>query len=163
MSGTLDDAEAAVAFLSEERGVEPRDMILYGFSLGNGPTLHLAALLRGTGLRGVILRSPFSSGAAVASDLANRYGSAYVPVGALPWPMDVWPNARLARDVDAPVLVIHGDRDELISPWQPRQILENIPQQYRVEPFFRQNMGHFDVEKYPGYIARLREFIHAET
>ena len=57
VSATLEDARAAAAYLEHELGVPPSQTILYGFSLGNGPTAYLAGeLLRGRGLRGVVLR-----------------------------------------------------------------------------------------------------------
>ena len=136
---------------------------MYGFSLGNGPTAYLAGdALRGAGLRGVILRSAFVSGVAAASDLVQRYASPYVPAGALPSFMDVWPSERLAARFDAPTLVVHGTRDELLSIWHAERLLAALPAACKVEPFIKA-MGHFDVERHPDYVARLRAFVHEET
>lgn len=155
VASTLHDADVAFAYaLSLEQ-----DIILYGFSLGNGPTLHLAANNPGK-FRGVVLRSPFASGVAVATDLAQRHVSTYVPVFSMPSFFDVWPCADLIAKVRAPTLIIHGDQDELIRPWQPQKLLANC--KTSVDPFFRPNMGHFDVERDPDYLVRLRRFLTAE-
>lgn len=162
VAGTLEDAACAVEYLSE-LGIPPSRTILYGFSLGNGPAIHLAATaLRGKKLRGVVLRSAFVSGVAAATDLLNKHASSYVPAGALPSFMDVWPNERLCGSIDAPTLVVHGTRDELLSLWHAERLIAALPESSRVEPFIRP-MGHFDVERHPEYLQRLRDFIHEET
>lgn len=46
--------------LKKEYGIEEEDLILYGQSVGSGPTLHLAAQLQK--LRGVVLHSAILSG-----------------------------------------------------------------------------------------------------
>ena len=138
-------------------------MILYGFSLGNGPTCALAGdVLRGRGLRGVVLRSGFVSGVAAGTDLVQRYAASYVPAGALPSWMDVWPNEKRCADFAAPTLVVHGSRDELLSMWHAERLLAALPEGRRAAPFF-EDMGHFDVERHPAYVPRLRTFIHGET
>ena len=52
--------------------LRPRLLSRYGFSLGNGPALHLAA---GGGWRGVVCRSAFVSGVAAASDVAQKHAN----------------------------------------------------------------------------------------
>lgn len=155
VASTIHDADAAFEYA---RSFD-QDIVLYGFSLGNGPTLHLAANNPGK-FRGVVLRSPFASGVAVATDLAHRLVSTYLPVFSLPSFLDVWPCADLITKVRAPTLIIHGDQDELIRPWQPRKLLANC--KTPVDPFFRPNMGHFDVERDLDYLDRLRRFLTTE-
>lgn len=57
---TYADIEAAYECLQTEYGVSQEDVILYGQSVGSGPTLHLAAQL--PRLRGVVLHSGILSG-----------------------------------------------------------------------------------------------------
>ncbi|KAE8690240.1 Cellulose synthase-like D3 [Hibiscus syriacus] len=54
-SNTYADIEAVYQFLQTEYGISQEDLILYGQSIGSGPTLHLAAKL--PRLRGVVLHS----------------------------------------------------------------------------------------------------------
>lgn len=57
---TYADIEAVYECLQTEYGVSQEDLILYGQSVGSGPTLHLAAQL--PRLRGVVLHSAILSG-----------------------------------------------------------------------------------------------------
>ena len=57
---TYADIEAVYQFLQTEYGTCQEDLILYGQSVGSGPTLHLASKLRR--LRGVVLHSAILSG-----------------------------------------------------------------------------------------------------
>ena len=57
---TYADIEAAYRCLEEKYGVKEEDTILYGQSVGSGPTLELATHL--PALRAVILHSPILSG-----------------------------------------------------------------------------------------------------
>ena len=59
-SNTYVDIEAIYECLETECGVSQEDVILYGQSVGSGPTLHLAAKL--PRLRGVVLHSGILSG-----------------------------------------------------------------------------------------------------
>ena len=81
---------AAAAAAAKELGIPTELTVLYGFSLGNGPALELAAAAGGQRWAGVLLRSPFASGAAVATEMAARHPAApsWAPVGRLPWFMD---------------------------------------------------------------------------
>lgn len=57
---TYVDIEAVYECLQTEYGISQEDLILYGQSVGSGPTLHLAAKL--PRLRGVVLHSAILSG-----------------------------------------------------------------------------------------------------
>lgn len=56
---TIADINAVFQWLLR-RGIQKQDIILYGQSLGSGPTLDLAARERGIG--GVVLHAAFASG-----------------------------------------------------------------------------------------------------
>jgi len=57
---TYYDIEAVYHCLKREYGVKQEELILYGQSVGSGPTLHLASKLQK--LRGVVLHSAILSG-----------------------------------------------------------------------------------------------------
>ena len=165
-SRTLSDARAAAAHLRGALGVAPADTVLYGFSLGNGPALHLAA---DGGWRGVVCRSAFVSGVAAASDVVQKHVLSWAPAGGLGAWLDVWPNVPNLRRCAAArgppatrVLLVHGARDELLSMWHARALLDAAGDR-AVAPFFDADMGHFDVEQHPEYLERLRRFVHEET
>lgn len=57
---TYYDIEAVYHCLKREYGIKQEELILYGQSVGSGPTLHLASKLQK--LRGVVLHSAILSG-----------------------------------------------------------------------------------------------------
>jgi pimeloyl-ACP methyl ester carboxylesterase len=63
--------EAAYVYLTQTRGIPPRNIILYGRSLGSGPSCYLAAktALMGESVGGLILHSPFLSVYKVVADV----------------------------------------------------------------------------------------------
>lgn len=68
---TYADIEAAYKCLEESYGTKEEDIILYGQSVGSGPTLDLAARL--PQLRAVVLHSPILSGLRVMYPVKRTY------------------------------------------------------------------------------------------
>lgn len=68
---TYADIEAAYKCLEESYGSKQEDVILYGQSVGSGPTLDLAARL--PRLRAVVLHSPILSGVRVMYPVKRTY------------------------------------------------------------------------------------------
>lgn len=101
--GLIADGRAWLAAL-EHLGVPPRDVVLYGESLGSGV---VAALATERAVAGVVLEAPFTS---ITDIAAARYW--FVPVRHLVRdPFDT--ESRLPR-LKAPILIIHGAEDRLI-------------------------------------------------
>lgn len=86
-------------------GVASERIILYGESLGAAVALAVAGQRP---VAGVVLQSPFRS----ASSLALRLYP-WLPLTAL-LVHGQFPNARSLAGLDAPALVVHGTRDEII-------------------------------------------------
>jgi uncharacterized protein len=101
-AGLIADAEAAYAFAAARYGA--RQLVPWGESLGSGVAVALATE-RPVGR--VILEAPFTSTAAIA---AVRYW--YVPISLLM--KDQYRSDERIKKVTAPVLILHGMRDELI-------------------------------------------------
>lgn len=102
------DAMAAVGFLRDE-GIEPASTVMYGESLGTGVAVATAATLaeKGTPVAAVVLEAPYAS---IAEEAARRYW--YVPVN---WLLhDRFDSVDRVADIDAPLLVVHGERDRVI-------------------------------------------------
>jgi len=68
---TYADIEAVYKCLEESYGTKQEDIILYGQSVGSGPTLDLAARL--PQLRAVVLHSPILSGLRVMYPVKRSY------------------------------------------------------------------------------------------
>lgn len=96
--GIVLDLEAAYEHLTGTLGTAPAGVVLYGRSLGSGPSVDLAAR-RPVG--GLILESGF----ATAFTVVTRW-----PL----FPFDRFRSARLLRRVRCPVLVIHGTEDRIV-------------------------------------------------
>ena len=156
------DAETAARILEAEF---PRHAtFVYGRSLGSGPACHLAALARREGrpYRGVILQSPFLSALRVV--LPNRLLWARVPG-------DMFKNLELVRELGGcglgcPVLVVHGQEDEVIAVAHGRALADAVHPQLRAEPVFVPRAGHNDVELRLHQLGTplegiLREFVDA--
>jgi dienelactone hydrolase len=68
---TYADIDAAYKCLKEQYGVKDDQLILYGQSVGSGPTVDLASRL--PNLRGVVLHSPILSGMRVLYPVKRTY------------------------------------------------------------------------------------------
>ena len=98
--GIYEDAEAIV----EDTGAPNDRLVLMGFSLGTGVAVEMAA--RGHG-RALVLLAPYTSIPAVATRWIQIF-----PMGLLM--RDRFDSLAKAPRIDLPVLVAHGDRDEVV-------------------------------------------------
>jgi fermentation-respiration switch protein FrsA (DUF1100 family) len=105
------DAEAAFAHLTGELGVPPERVIVHGRSLGGGVSTALAARRP---VAGLVLESTFTSIYAL------------VP-GVRAFPPDRFRSHARIRGVRAPVLVIHGTRDEVVPFAHGERLLAAAP------------------------------------
>lgn len=107
LTGLTDDAEAAYKYLTETRKIPSSRLILYGESIGGGPTCALA--LRHP-CRGIILDSTFTSLLRVARKKVPPFK--IYPDFLKPVPE--FDNTALLRGGHAPLLIIHGEKDEIM-------------------------------------------------
>jgi abhydrolase domain-containing protein 17 len=126
----------------ERLGIPPERLLVHGRSVGTGPALALAGA---TPVAGVIIESGFTSAFRVVTRVSIL-------------PFDRFPNLRRVRAVQAPVLVIHGTRDEVI-PFRHGQLLfDAAPGEKQM--FAVEGAGHNDLVIVAGerYLEALREF-----
>ena len=146
--GTYRDARAALEYVSNRPGVDPRKIVYFGRSLGAAVAVELATEKPPAGL---ILVSPFSS----VSDMARR-AFPYLPVG---WLLkDRYDSMSRIRRIQTPLLIIHGAQDEMVPVEQGRMLFEaaNDPKTFRLLPAAGHNDTH--VAGGPGYWDALEEF-----
>ncbi|KAL9226486.1 hypothetical protein vseg_002293 [Gypsophila vaccaria] len=139
---TYADIEAVYRCLVEKYGVKEEDVVLYGQSVGSGPTLDLA--IRLPKLRAVVLHSPIMSGLRVMYSVKKTY-----------W-FDIYKNIDKISSVNCPVLVIHGAADDVVDCSHGKQLWEQCKEKY--EPLWIQGGNHCDLELYPEYITHLKKF-----
>lgn len=142
-SNTYADIDAAYKCLKDQYGVKDEQLILYGQSVGSGPTVDLAA--RTPNLRGVVLHSPILSGVRVLYPVKRTY-----------W-FDIYKNVDKVTQVNCPVLVIHGTADEVVDCSHGKQLHELCKEKY--EPLWLSGGGHCNLELYPEYIRHLKKFV----
>ncbi|XP_038885658.1 alpha/beta hydrolase domain-containing protein 17C-like [Benincasa hispida] len=143
---TYADIEAVYKCLQETYGVKEEQTILYGQSVGSGPTLELATRLPAA--RAVVLHSPILSGLRVL----------YPTLKKTFW-FDIYKNVDKIPLIDCPVLVIHGTEDEVVDFSHGRQLWELCKDKY--EPLWLKGGNHCDLELFPQYLTHLRNFISA--
>ncbi len=130
--GTYSDARAALACLLREPGVEPSRVLYLGESLGGGVALELALAHPPAGL---VLLSTFTSVREIA-----RAHYPFVPAALVP---DAYPSLERIRDLHVPLLILHGECDEIVPPSNARRLFEAAtgPKRLRVLP----DVGHNDI------------------
>ena len=115
------DAEEAVKWLKEQ-GLDKKNIILYGESLGTGVATELASK---NNFGGIILESPFTS----MADTAKIYYP-YLPVNLLL--KDRYDTKSKIRDIETPILIMHGQKDSI------------VPQKMGLELFEKANEPKFN-------------------
>jgi len=147
-AGIYLDAEAAYAYLTRERNIDPLRIVLMGRSIGAAPAARLATRVPHAGL---ILVSPPPSAKRMARAMfgglpVDLLGTARFPVGE-------WVAQRRT-----PLLVVHGELDEVIPFAYGREVYEAAapPKSFVALP----GAGHNDISAVAGsrYIEALVAF-----
>jgi fermentation-respiration switch protein FrsA (DUF1100 family) len=133
-SGLLKDAEAAYAFAIQH--YSPERMIVWGFSLGTGPAVALAANQR---IGKLVLEAPYTSIVDVAA-------AAFPFVPARWFMRDTFHSDQWIANVTAPVLIMHGERDRTI-PIRFGERLYELARQPKQMVRFPEG-GHDDLEHF---------------
>lgn len=146
--GIYKDAEAGWEFLTQDLGLEPRRIVLYGESLGGAAAIDLAARYSPGAL---ILQSTFTS----MSDMVSRVAPGF-PRFLLRTRMN---SIDKIGNVVCPTLFVHGSADELV-PFEMSKRLYSASSASKEFCEIR-GAGHNDVFLTGGksYIDRLRAFI----
>lgn len=122
----------------EVRRIQPEQIILYGRSLGSGPSCYLAqkTAREGRSVGGLILQSPLLSAFRVAFEF--RFTMRMMG--------DRFPNIDYAPHIACPVFIIHGTQDEVVPFWHGQELFLALPQQWRAKPFWVEGAGHNNIE-----------------
>ncbi len=117
----------------KESGLKPGALVIVGRSVGSGPSTWLASHIQPAGLA---LIAPFTS---VYS----------VPFRAAIFPNDRFQNLKLIRNTRTPLLVIHGENDEVIPPSHGRNLVDASPASDKTFSLIR-GAGHNDLFEVAG-------------
>jgi fermentation-respiration switch protein FrsA (DUF1100 family) len=137
------DAKRAYATLIGD-GIAPEDIVVYGESLGSGVAVQLAAE---KAVGGLVLDAPYTSIVDVAA-LAYPY----LPVR--PFMLDRYESLRHLPRVTAPLLVLHGEEDQVIPVSMGKAVYAaaNAPKEIVTFP----RAGHSDHHLYGSYEELFR-------
>jgi fermentation-respiration switch protein FrsA (DUF1100 family) len=130
--GTYRDARAALAALAQRPGVNRDRVFFLGESLGGAVALSLAVEFPP---RGLVLQSTFTS----VRKAARRHYP-FIPTPLIP---DAYPSLRLITSLRAPLLVLHGDRDNIVPLAHGQALLDAAPVPKRMRVFA--GLGHNDL------------------
>lgn len=137
--------DAAYEYLVKKRGIDPSRIVVYGRSIGTGPTVDLVA--RNPEIRGMVLLSPIEScGRAIFGKTTARVG----------YNLDIFRNYEKLDEVECPVLVMHGTADEIV-PWHNGRAIHRKCRN-SVEPLWVPNCGHNNMPEHMCF-HHLREFL----
>ena len=141
-AGIILDARAAYDFAAERYGADR--IVLWGESLGTGVAVAIASEKPVTH---VILDAPYSSTADIASDLYW-----FLPVRLLM--KDQFRSDERIRNVKAPVLILHGEADDIIPIRYGERLLAMIPGEKRLVRF--PHGYHVDLDRHGAMDVALK-------
>lgn len=147
--GIYIDGRSALRFVTQELGYKMSDVIIYGRSLGTTVAIDAA---QGQDIFKLVLITPLSSGSDYAK--AQGMGSFLFLVG------EPFPSIQKINNVKCPVLIVHGDADDVI----PQRLGIELYEKYTgVKKFVSiPGGGHNDLEfVYPDFYWRsIKEFLY---
>jgi pimeloyl-ACP methyl ester carboxylesterase len=127
---------------SIQLGYKPEDIILYGYSMGTSMATYLASTKKA---KAVILESAYSSIPEI-SWVGNKA------------PAYELNSAEKAKSIIIPTLLIHGDKDDVITPNHSQKIFDNLKTDKK-KRIVLEGGGHGDLRKRPGYQKIINDFI----
>jgi pimeloyl-ACP methyl ester carboxylesterase len=149
------DASAMWRHLVEVRKVEPRNIFIYGHSLGTAIAIELA--LRHPHAAGLIVESGFTS----IADMA-RYDPLFraVPVGLIL--KHRFDSISKIAHLKLPILILHGSDDAVVPPSMSQRLYEAAPEPKRIV-LLSGGDHHNSASVAPGQFKRaVRDFVSSQ-
>ena len=164
LAGVQLDIDAAMRQLIERPGVDPDRILVFGQSLGGALAIYYVAHSQyRSHIRAVIADSAFADYRQVAKEkMADFF---------ITWPLqwlpdytvdnDYAPRAAVAALAPIPLLLIHGERDSIVSPHHSQILYDaaHEPKAYWEIP----DRGHIQALRDAGVRKRLTEFLLRHT
>jgi pimeloyl-ACP methyl ester carboxylesterase len=135
--GTYRDARAALACLLEQPGIDSARVFYLGESLGGAVAVNLALERPPAGL---VLLSTFTG--------VRELGHVHYPLLPASLIPDAYPTVRRIPRLRAPLLVLHGDRDDIVPLAQARAVFAAAPEPKLIHIFT--GAGHNDLLELAG-------------
>ena len=143
--GLYEDGNSSIRWL-KNLGLTEKDIIIYGESLGTGIATEIA---QNKNFAGLILETPFTS----MIDAAKNFYP-YIPVDLIL--KDKYKNNVKIKNINVPLLVMHGEEDQIVPFWMGKKIYEiaNKPK-YSYFTKYDDHMMEFD----KNLVLTLKTFI----
>ena len=143
--GLYEDAESAIKWL-KMKGVNEKNIILYGESLGTGVAVQVA---QNQNYAGVILESPFTS----MVNMGKKYYP-FFPVSLLL--KDKFESYKKINNISVPVLIMHGKVDKIV-PYDMGKKMYELANEPKF--FYSQEYGDHMIEYDEKLLTALKKFI----
>ena len=152
--GLYMDAEAAFEHLTSDLGLDPvEDIVLFGRSLGVGVAVEMATRHR---VRGVVLESGFTS----VREMSNASGMGALSILFLPMIDARYNSLSKIGSALSPVMVVHGDRDDIVPFEMAEKLFAAAPEPKRFYPIPGASHNDTYVAGGDAYFEALREFVN---
>ena len=148
-AGIYLDAEAAYRYLTEVRGFQPKNIVVYGESLGGAVAIYVASRHECGGL---IVGSSFTSGREMARRVFRIPLLGYVL-------RSRFDSLAKIKQVRCPTLIVHGTRDEVVPFAMGQRLYQAAPEPKMFLPI--EGAAHNDVFLVGGekYLEALRTLL----
>ena len=143
--GLYEDAESAIRWL-KSRGINEKNIILYGESLGTAVAVEVAQNKK---YAGIILESPFTS----MIDMGKKYYP-FFPVSLLL--KDKFESYKKINNIFVPVLIMHGKVDKIV-PYDMGKKMYELANEPKF--FYSQEYGDHMIEYDEKLLSTLKKFI----
>ena len=141
------DCEAAFWFLTNCLKIPFNKIVMYGRSLGSGPSCYLSEKYQ---VGGLILQTPLSSIFRVILEFKFTL------------PGDMFPNIDRMNNIMCPLLIIHGTKDEIVPMQHSIQLFQACKCSNKFA-FYVEGAGHNNIESVAGMplFETMQNFINS--
>lgn len=152
VQGIIDDGLAAYDYVTKEKGWKPEQVIVYGESLGCAVACEIA---KQRDVAAIVLQSGFASLPAAARDR-------FIWLNLFPdftFPQPQLNNCQILADNHKPVLIIHGEKDPILSVKFANQMYDSALEPKTIVKL--KTSGHNDVldKGLKEYMAAMKSFL----
>lgn len=115
--GMIDDVKAAFSYIVRRSDVDSRKLVSYGHSLGGAKSVTALGETPVKGLRAIVIDGAFASYQTMARVMGGQLGASLVSD-------ELAPKDFVGKLAPTPLLVVHGNRDEVVPFSQGKQLYD---------------------------------------
>lgn len=146
-SSTYESIEAALDYLQNSHSISTKDCIIFGTSVGSGPSCHVASRFE---CKGLVLECPFTSCVRVVFNTG------------LGRPIDMFTNINKIPRVRCPVMIFHGREDNIVPFDHGVELWKKVDPIYKYRNIWVEGADHHTIIPcltHAKYIEALTDFI----